>query len=74
MRIKIWRLNIKVIVLEGFTSAVDVELDWSRIVKNNIGLKMSKNKIESIMVSAPKINWLELIIGDYRASSLSYEI
>jgi hypothetical protein len=53
----------KVIVLEGFTSAVDVELDWSRIVKNNIGLKMSKDKIESIMVSAPKINWLELIIG-----------
>jgi hypothetical protein len=55
----------KVIVLEVFVASVDVGeyQDWSRIVKNNIGLKMSTDKIASIMVSAPKINWGELIIG-----------
>jgi hypothetical protein len=54
----------KVIVLDVYGTCYNCEYnDWSRIVKNNLGLKMSKDKIESIMVSAPKINWVALIIG-----------
>ncbi|MDR2457859.1 MAG: hypothetical protein LBD41_05205 [Clostridiales Family XIII bacterium] len=54
----------KVIVLDVYAICYDMEYsDWSRIVKNNVGLKIGKDKIESIMVSAPKSKWADLILG-----------
>lgn len=55
----------KVVVLDVFDAAWGQEeySDYSRIVKNNFGLKLSRDKIESIRVSAPKELWVDLLLG-----------
>ena len=43
----------KVVVLEGFLTSQDYEyMDYSRIIKNTLGMKLSQNKLEAINVSA----------------------
>lgn len=50
----------KVIVLEGYmTTYVYDYIDNSRIIKNNYGLHWSKDKIESLKISAPEKQWRE---------------
>jgi hypothetical protein len=46
----------KVIVLDVFAACYDIEYgpSWGQIVNNNIGLKPSKEKIESIFASSPE--------------------
>lgn len=51
----------KVIVLEAFASTLpNMYSDESRIIKNNYGLKFSKDKIEAVQISTPdgKIDYL----------------
>lgn len=53
----------ELIVLEGYlTTFQDEYSDDSRIIKNNYGLKWSGNKIESLMVSAPRERWGEFML------------
>lgn len=43
----------KVIVLEGFLASQDYDyMDYSRVIKNTLGMKWSWNKVEAINVSA----------------------
>lgn len=53
----------ELIVLEGYRVIHDNEyIDDSRIIKSNYGLKWSKNKIDSIKVSAPEERWAEFFL------------
>ena len=53
----------ELIVLEGYMLLYDADYEESsRIIKNNFGLKWSKDKIESIKVSAPKSQWAEYFL------------
>lgn len=53
----------KLIVLEGARLVETSEyLDTQRIIKNTYGMRMSKDKIDAIKVSAPKNQWLEYML------------
>lgn len=55
--------NPELIILEGYTVTFGSEYaDDSRIIKNNYGLHWSKDKIDSIKVSAPKERWKEFLL------------
>ncbi len=52
----------ELIVLEGYMTTYTQEYtDDSRIIKNNYGLKWSKDKIDSIKVSVPRERWIEFL-------------
>lgn len=52
----------ELIILEGFMVTFTNEyIDDSRIIKNNYGLKWSKDKIDSIKISSPKERWAEFM-------------
>lgn len=54
----------KVIVLEAsIVTMVDDYPDKSRIIKNTVGMRWSKDKLEAIKVSAPKEQWGEYLLG-----------
>lgn len=53
----------ELIVLEGYLTTYQNEYsDDSRIIKNNYGLKWSGDKLESLMVSAPRERWGEFML------------
>lgn len=53
----------ELIVLEGYKVTFDSEYgDDVRIVENNFGLRWSKDKIDSIKVSAPEDRWTEFFL------------
>lgn len=65
----------KLIVLEGFRLAMQDEYaEDSRIIFNNYGLHWSKDKIESIKVSAPKDRWLDFLLEHTQYHSRYTEI
>ena len=52
----------QLIVLEGYTAVYESEfIDDSRIIKNNYGLKWSRDKVNSIKISAPEARWNEFL-------------
>ncbi len=53
----------ELIVLEGYMVSYQQEyIDDSRIIKNNYGLKWSKDKLQSMMVSIPSERWGEFML------------
>ncbi|WP_051226524.1 SGNH/GDSL hydrolase family protein [Butyrivibrio sp. MC2013] len=53
----------RLIVLEGYSVALDYEYsDDQRIIKNNFGLKLSADKIESLRTSAPLERFKEFFL------------
>ncbi|MCR5792755.1 MAG: DUF1574 domain-containing protein [Lachnospiraceae bacterium] len=53
----------KLIILEGYCTVCSAQYsDDSRIIKNNFGLRWSKDKIASMMVSAPKERWKDFFL------------
>lgn len=53
----------QLIVLEGYTAVYETEfIDDSRIIKNNYGLKWSRDKVNSIKISAPEERWNEFLL------------
>lgn len=53
----------ELIVLEGFCTTYESEfIDDSRIIKNNYGLRWSRDKINSIQISAPEERWNEFLL------------
>lgn len=53
----------ELIVLEGYMTVHESEfIDDSRIIKNNYGLRWSRDKVNSIKVSAPKERWGEFLL------------
>lgn len=54
----------KVVVLETFLVSQDYEyMDYSRIIKNTMGMKLSKNKIEAILTSATPDVLTDVMLG-----------
>ncbi|GMO37828.1 MAG: hypothetical protein Ta2B_17540 [Termitinemataceae bacterium] len=58
--------NPKVVVVDVFCATQDYEyIDYSRVLKNNLGLKPSIDKMKSILVSTPdKKLWIDMICFD----------
>ena len=53
----------KVMVVDIYgTIQTEDYIDHSRIIKNNYGLRFSKDKIESVLVSSPPENWLSYLL------------
>lgn len=53
----------ELIVLEGYMTVHESEfIDDSRIIKNNYGLKWSRDKVNSIMISAAEERWNEFLL------------
>ena len=53
----------RLVILETYAAGYENEFsDYSRIVKNVSGMKLSQNKIEAIKVSAPEDLWDDLIL------------
>lgn len=53
----------KLIVVDVYSALQQEEYsDESRIIKNNYGLKPSRDKIESVMVSSPEEKWLDYML------------
>ncbi len=51
------------IILEGYCTVFSKEfIDDSRIIKNNFGLKWSRDKVESLKVSSPQERWREFFL------------
>lgn len=56
--------NPQVVVLDAYGSLMNDDYsDDARQATNTLGLNLSKNMIENIMVSAPKERWGELFLG-----------
>jgi len=68
----------KVIALEITAAISDYEYSEDQNqIKNTVGMKLSKNKLEAVKVSAPKDKWLNLMLGfpmyHNRFDELSYD-
>lgn len=63
----------EVIVLDVYGAVQkDEYMDSSRIIKNNYGIKISEDKIESIKTSAPKDTWIDYFL-EYPTYHSRYE-
>lgn len=59
--LKTQRPKVMIVDIYGTIQTEDYT-DHSRIIKNNYGLKFSKDKIDSILVSSPKESWLDYLM------------
>ena len=59
--LKTQRPKVMVVDVYGTIQTEDY-IDHSRIIKNNYGLKFSKDKIESILVSSPREHWIDYLM------------
>lgn len=54
----------RVVVMETFLVSQDYEyMDYSRIIKNTVGMKMSKNKVDAVFASATKDVLADVLLG-----------
>lgn len=54
----------RVVVLETFLVSQDYEyMDYSRIIKNTMGMRMSKNKVEAVFASATEDVLSDVLLG-----------